>query len=255
MLPTPLGPGDAAVLPVAVALAAGLGALAGAFVPRLAYRLSVPYGEPPLARCATCDCPVTWVGWRCGRCGARLGPRTPVMVVLGAVSFAAVTWAVWPGAGLAAALAVTGFGLLLAPIDLAVRRLPNPVVAAAAVVAGLLLVVAAVATGQYGPLVRAALAGAAMGGAYLLLALLPGGQLGLGDVKLAAVLGLVLGWFGWPYVLAGAAVPHLLNGPAVLVLLATGRVRRGSALPLGPALLAGALLAVLLVTVWRHSRP
>ena len=242
----------AVALPVAVA--AGLGALIGAGVPRPAYRLSVEYGQPPRAACASCDAAVTtWLGWRCARCGTRLGPRAWVVAAAGAVSFAAVTWALWPGSGLPAALAVTAFGLLLAPIDMAVQRLPNPVVAAAAGAAVLLLVAAAVATGQYGALLRAALAAAAMGGGYLLLALIPGGQLGLGDVKLAAVLGLVLGWLGWGYVLAGAALPHLVNGPVVLVLLATGRVRRGAALPLGPALLAGALLAVLLVTVWRRN--
>jgi len=243
------------VLPVAVVVAAGLGAVVGALVPRVAYRLSVPYGDPPRGTCATCDSPVTWVGWRCPGCGGRLGPRTPVMVVLGALSGAAVTWALWPSPALPAALVLTVFGLLLAPIDLAVQRLPNPVVAAAAGLVGVLLVAAAVITGQYPPLLRAALAGAAMGGVYLVLALLPGAQMGLGDVKLAAVLGLVLGWFGWPYVLAGAALPHLLNGPVVLVLLLTGRVRRGSALPLGPALLAGAVLAVLVVSMWRHARP
>ena len=93
----------------------------------------------------------------------------------------------------------------------------------------------------------AALAGGALAGGYLLPALLPNGPLGLGDVKLAGVLGLVLGWLGWRHVLAGAALPHLLNGPVVLVLLATGRARRGSALPFGPALLVGALLAVVVV--------
>ena len=244
------------MLLVAVPAAAVLGALAGALVPRVVYRLSVPHRQPPRSTCATCAAPVPWLGLgRCPACGRRLGPRTPVMVLLGGVSTAAVTWALWPRPVLAAALAVVVFGLLLGPIDLAVQRLPNVLVGTAAVTTAVLLLVASAATGQYRPLLRAGLAGALMAGGYLVLALLPGAQLGLGDVKLAGVLGLVLGYLGWPYVLAGAALPHLVNGPVVLVLLVVGRVRRGTALPLGPALLAGALLAVVAITAWGQWYP
>jgi len=52
----------------------------------------------------------------------------------------------------------------------------------------------------------------------------------------------------------GAVLPHLLNGPAVVVLLLSGRIRRGSTVPLGPALLAGAFLAVVLVVGWQRGR-
>ena len=149
-------------------------------------------------------------------------------------------------------LFVAGTGLLLAPIDLAVLRLPDPLVAVAFAGAAGYLVVLAIVTGDYAALLRAVLAAAAMAGGYLLLALVPGGHLGLGDVKLAGVLGLVLGWFGWGFVLLGAVLPHLINGPTVLVLLATGRARRGSSIPLGPALLVGAWLAVVLVLGWRR---
>jgi leader peptidase (prepilin peptidase)/N-methyltransferase len=62
-------------------------------------------------------------------------------------------------------------------------------------------------------------------------------------VKLAAVLGYLLGFAGWPAVLTGAVVPHLLAGPVALFLLLTGRAGRRTAVPLGPALLAGALIA------------
>ena len=108
-----------------------------------------------------------------------------------------------------------------------------------------LLGIASLLTGQLHPLVRAGLGGLAMAGGYLVLALLPGADLGLGDVKLAGLLGLLLGWLGWPAVLLGALLPHLLNGPVAVVLLVSRRVRRDTALPLGPALLAGAWLAVL----------
>jgi leader peptidase (prepilin peptidase)/N-methyltransferase len=176
------------------------------------------------------------------------------MGLVGAVSFAALGWALWPSPILPAILVVAGIGLLLAPIDLAVLRLPDPLVGTAFVAALALLGAAAVWTGHYDALLRAILAGAAMAGGYLLLALLPGGQLGLGDVKLVGVLGLPLGWLGWGYVLAGAALPHLVNAPVILVMLLSGRVRRHSALPLGPALLAGSLLAVVAIVTWRRTQ-
>jgi leader peptidase (prepilin peptidase)/N-methyltransferase len=75
--------------------------------------------------------------------------------------------------------------------------------------------------------------------AYTILVLL--GGLGLGDAKLAAVLALILGFAGWPAVLTGVLAAHLINGPIALFLLFKGRRR---ALPFGPALLVGALLAV-----------
>jgi leader peptidase (prepilin peptidase) / N-methyltransferase len=65
-------------------------------------------------------------------------------------------------------------------------------------------------------------------------------------VKLAAVLGAPLGWLGWPAVLLGAVLPVLLGGVAALALLVTGRIRRDTPVPFGPALVAGFLLAAAL---------
>jgi len=121
-------------------------------------------------------------------------------------------------------------GVLLAVIDLRCLRLPDP-----------LVVVLAVTTG--GPLVllRPAQAGGALVAAglvlvaYLLVALLPGRGLGLGDVKLAAVLAFVLGFAGWPAVFAGLLAAH------VIALFFIGR--RGQ-FAFGPALLIGALLTL-----------
>lgn len=205
---------DAALLDAALLGAALLGGVVGALVPGLARRT----------------------------CGVRVGRRTPVLV--GAVAFAALTWALWPDPALLAVLLLAAAGLLLAPIDLAVRRLPDPVVGTAAAGCAAILVILAISTGSYPALGRAALAGLLLTGGYLLIALLPGASLGLGDVKLAGLLGLVLGWLGWRYVLFGALLPHLLTGPVVLALLLTGRLRRDSTLPFGPALLAGAGLAI-----------
>jgi leader peptidase (prepilin peptidase) / N-methyltransferase len=245
---------------VATACVALLGALLGALVPRPAYRLSVPYGEPARPGCGHCDRPfpagsrgwLTWSG-RCPGCGTRLGPRRWLTASSGALAFGALTWVLWPSPLLPALLFVAAVGLLLAPIDLAVMRLPDRLVAVAFAGSAVLLTAVSVVTGDYRALLRAVLAAAAMAGGYLLLALVPGGHLGLGDVKLAGVLGLSLGWLGWGYVLAGAALPHLVNGPVVLFLLLSGRARRGSSIPLGPALLAGAFLAVVLIVGWQRG--
>jgi leader peptidase (prepilin peptidase)/N-methyltransferase len=141
-------------------------------------------------------------------------------------------------------LAGAVLGAVLAQIDARCRRLPDPVVGLLAVSAGLPLTVGAMAAGEPARAGRAVLAAALVGAAYLVVALLPGGGLGLGDVKLAAVLAFVLGFLGWPAVAVGTVLPHLINGPVALVLLLTGRVRRRTALPFGPALLVGALLGV-----------
>ncbi|HEU4423537.1 MAG TPA: prepilin peptidase [Pilimelia sp.] len=262
-----------------VAACAVSGALAGAFVPRVAYRMSVDFGAPPRSACARCAAPFPrgvagWVraGDRCPRCAARLGPAARLAAAAGALACGLLAWCLdpvrgdaVPGAGgapdprdaaaatavLAAFLLVAVAGVLLTAIDLACLRLPDRVVAPALGGALALLGAASAVTGAAGDLVRAVVAALALASGYLVLALLPGGHLGLGDVKLCLPLGLLLGWLGWPAVLLGAALPHVVNGPVALGLLMTRRAGRRTALPLGPALLAGALLAVVAHSVLR----
>ncbi|KWV34481.1 peptidase A24 [Micromonospora rifamycinica] len=147
---------------------------------------------------------------------------------------------------LPAFLLVAAVGLVLAVVDVTSLRLPDPLVGAAALGGGVALTGAAVAAGAPGRLLLALVGAVLSGLLYVVLALLPRSRLGFGDVKLAAALGLPLGWLGWPTLWLGLLLPHLLNGVLVLALLATGRVRRDTALPFGPALLTGAWLAVLL---------
>lgn len=239
----------------ATALATVLGAVVGANTPWLVHRLAVESGSSPRSTCERCGHPFPrgrpgWVrpGARCPGCGARLGPRTGPVVALGAATFALIA-AVLSTAdridpALPAVLALAAVGLPLALIDLACLRLPDPLlaVATAAVLCG--LVGASVVLGSPEPLLRALVAALLSAGGYVLLALLPGSRLGFGDVKLAALLGLPLGWFGWPVLLLGLVLPHLVNGTIALVLLLTGRADRGSTWAFGPALLTGALLAL-----------
>lgn len=228
-----------------------LGVAIGALVPRPAYRLSVEYGAPPRADCAGCGYALasSRLGWapvdnHCPGCRRRLGPSRWLTVPVATVAFAGLGWAV-PVPALPAFVAVAAFGVLLAFVDVACLRLPDPLVGSAFVAELGLLAVAGVASGTARPLVRGLLAGAALGAVYLVLALLPGAGLGFGDVKLAGVLGVLLGWLGWGTVLLGALLPHLINGPVALVLLVTRRAHRRTPVPLGPALLVGAWIAVM----------
>jgi leader peptidase (prepilin peptidase)/N-methyltransferase len=94
------------------------------------------------------------------------------------------------------------------------------------------------------------LAALAATGGLLVLALISPRGMGMGDVKLAGLLGLYLGWLGWPVVLTGLFLGFLVQALLGLALLAVRRVDRRTELPFGPALLAGALAAALLSGPW-----
>jgi leader peptidase (prepilin peptidase) / N-methyltransferase len=169
-------------------------------------------------------------------------------VVLGlTLVWASVAWRFGDAGRLAvlpAYLYLGALGVCLAAIDADVHRLPDPLVLPAYPVALVLLGVASWGTGEWGALLRAAIAGAVLWLAYLVLALLSPGGLGFGDVKLAGVLGMFLGWLGWGPVVAGSFAAFLLGGLAALVLLMARRVSRSSHIAFGPAMLAGAWLAL-----------
>jgi len=136
-------------------------------------------------------------------------------------------------------------GVALAFVDVAAHRLPDALVLPAYPAVLAALAVPAVALGEGGRLLTAVAGSLALAGCYLVLVLVRPGQLGLGDLKLAGVLGLALGWLGWRALLAGSVLAFALLALCGLALLATGRVDRRTALPFGPFMLAAALLVVL----------
>ena len=135
-------------------------------------------------------------------------------------------------------------GVLLAVVDLQHRLLPNRVVLPSLAAGTALLLVPALADGAWDGLLRAVLGAAALFAVYLSLALVSPGGLGMGDVKLAALLGLYLGWLGWGAVVLGALAGFVVQALVALVLLATRRIGLRGELPFGPAMLAGAALVI-----------
>ena len=227
--------------------------LAGVVVPLPAYRRSVEFGEPSRVDCGSCGAPLPparSLAVRCAACQARWGPSRFWTVPAGAIAFGGLAWTVEPPLVLAAALILAALALALAAIDLAVMRLPDPLVLIGFCSTVLLLSVDALAAGGWSDLLRAAEGGAAAFSFYLVLALLPGASLGFGDVKVAGVMGLLLGYLGWGGVLLLVMVPWVINAPfAVGTLLRHGR---GAVQPFGPALLAGSLIAIVITAALRR---
>ncbi|MEV8212777.1 prepilin peptidase [Leifsonia sp. NPDC077715] len=257
-----------------IAVLAGVfGSLIGSFLNVVVYR--VPAGRSivaPPSSCPSCgsrirgfdNIPV--VSWlvlrgRCRDCAAPISVRYPAVELFTALAFAAV--AVWRLPALVSAAAVgsaphiaasvlqtaaylflAAISVALALIDLDTHRLPDRIVLPAYVVGGGLLIVAAVLTGDGWTLLRAFAAGAGASLFYLVLALVKPGAMGLGDVKLAGLLGLYLGWVGWSAVIVGIFGGFVIGGLVAVALLAARRARFGGGIPFGPSMLAGAWIGL-----------
>lgn len=231
------------------AFAGVLGAVFGSFLNVVAYRL--PRRESlikPASRCPACETPirpydnVPVLSWfllrgRCRSCAAPISARYPLVEALTA---ALCVGAVLAGGGTAKIALHVALILLLVPvalIDLEHRVIPNKLTALGAALAlGLGLVLDA--SGEPQRLI----AGAAAGGALLLAALAYPGGMGMGDVKLAAVLGLFLGSDVAPAMLI-ALLAGVLVGAVVIARKGAAQGRK-TAVPFGPFLALGATVAV-----------
>lgn len=141
--------------------------------------------------------------------------------------------------------AVFAVSLLLIRVDIREHRLPDAIVLPASLGLGALLALAAIAAGDAAPLGRAAAGGLALFGFHLALrALFPSG-LGGGDVKLATLLGQLLGWHGWTELAAGAAAAFVFGGIHATALVATGRASRDTHIAFGPWMIVGAWAGLL----------
>jgi leader peptidase (prepilin peptidase)/N-methyltransferase len=126
-------------------------------------------------------------------------------------------------------------------IDLDVHRIPDRILVWWAPLLGAAVVAAAGATQQWRLVLDAALTSAALGAAFMVLAWW--GSMGLGDVKLAAVTGLLLGCLGPAATVTAVAVGFAVAAAAGVILLAGGANRR-THLAFGPALMLGAAVAI-----------
>ncbi|MFF2273465.1 prepilin peptidase [Agromyces sp. NPDC058136] len=148
---------------------------------------------------------------------------------------------------LPALLAFAACATVLSIVDLVEKRLPNAVVFPALGAVAVLLVPATWATGSWMSLVWALVGSAAMFAVYFVLALISPSSMGMGDVKLALVIGMLAGWFGLTAWLVALLAAFVIGGVLAIIALILKRVTMRGSIPFGPSMLAGALVAVLLV--------
>jgi prepilin signal peptidase PulO-like enzyme (type II secretory pathway) len=170
----------------------------------------------------------------------------PGIAVTMAVTSGALAWRFAGRAELAAYLYLAAAGSLLAVIDIAVKRLPDPLTLPSYLIGPGLLGVAVLADGRPVRLGHALIGLAVLWVLYAVQHLAAPGAVGRGDVKLAGVLGLYLGWLGAPAWWLGTLAGFVLGGLYAAVLLVTRRATRRSEIPFGPFMLAGALAGILL---------
>jgi leader peptidase (prepilin peptidase)/N-methyltransferase len=236
-------------LGVAAAIAAVFGAIVGSFLNVVAYRLprKESLSHPP-SRCPHCETPIKpydnvpvlgwlWLRGKCRACKAPISPRYPIIEAL---------------TGLLCALCVLVYGadndvwapllfvLLLVPItliDLEHHIIPNVLTGIGAVGAIVLLILF-----DSDSLVEHLIAAAAAGGFFLLAAIVYPAGMGMGDVKLAAVMGLFLGRAVAPAIFAALIAGTLIGG----VIIARYGMDEGrkKGIPFGPWLAFGSLVGL-----------
>ena len=252
----PSGSGDGGVTGLLVAGCAVLGLAVGSFLNVVIYR--VPRKQSvvrPRSACPSCGTQiadrdnipvVSWLALRgrCRHCQAPISVRYPIVESLTAGLFAGAALRFGFDWALPAYLAFLAGLVALACTDLEQLLLPKRIVyTTLAMVSGLLLVAAA-ATGDWHKLGTALASGAVAFAAFFTLNFINPRWLAFGDVRLALLIGVGLGWLGPGTALLGFFLGCLLGAVVGVVLIAAKRIQRRSPVPFGVFLSAGAALAI-----------
>jgi len=255
---------------ILIALVGTTGLAIGSFLNVVVYR--VPAGMSvvhPRSACPNCgheisareNVPVlSWLALRgkCSNCAQPISKRYPLVELAGAAAFVVV--GIWAAPQFAAASTVPGtvaaalqlvaflylaaISIALAIIDIETHKLPNVIVLPGYAVGVALLGTAALLQGDLVTLGRMAAGAGILFAFYFIVAIISPRGMGMGDVKLAGVLGLFLGSLGWGQLAVGAGAAFVLGGLFSIILLITRRAGRKSGIPFGPWMLLGAWVGI-----------
>jgi leader peptidase (prepilin peptidase)/N-methyltransferase len=251
------------------AVLAGVGGLAfGSFMSVVVHR--VPKKESivaPRSRCPHCghqlaardNIPiVSWLmlGGKCRYCNAPMSPRYLAAELLTALVWVLAVVRLPLGWGLLAYLPFLWVLVALSLIDLETKLLPNAIVYPSVIVGIPLLAITTVLVGESFSTWLRGLEGMAAGAAvFFVIALIYPAGMGMGDVKLAGLIGLFVGYLSWGYLVAALFLAFLTGAIVGVVLMGVGKAGRKTAIPFGPFMALGAVLVVLfgepILDLWR----
>jgi leader peptidase (prepilin peptidase)/N-methyltransferase len=234
-----------------------LGLVVGSFLNVVIHR--VPRKESvvrPRSRCPGCETElaprdnIPVVSWlllrgRCRTCGEPISPRYPLVELATAALFVgAVIRFGDSDPALPAFLVLFAALLAISAVDLEHYIVPNHIVYPALFITAPLLVVAAALDDDWSSLRDAALGGLLAWGLLFLIHLASPRGMGFGDVRLAGLIGVAVGWLSLSRVLLALFLGFLTAATVGIVLMATKRRTRKDRVPFGPFLALGAILAV-----------
>lgn len=240
-----------------VVTCAVLGLVVGSFLNVVIHR--VPRKESvltPRSKCPGCGTQlaardnVPVLSWlllkgRCRTCGEPISARYPLVELVTAALFAAIAARLGVDAALPAFLVVAAGLVAISAVDLERFIVPNRILYPTLFIAAPLLLVAAAVDGDWDGVRTAALGGALGWVLLLVIHLVSPAGMGFGDVRLAGLIGMALGWLSVGHVLVALFLAFLLAAVGGVALIAVGLKGRKDKVPFGPFLAGGAVLALL----------
>lgn len=233
-----------------------MGLVIGSFLNVIIYR--VPRGESLMGRshCPGCNTQIaafdnvpvfSWLVLRakCRHCKTRISFQYPAVELLTAVLFGLVYWTFGWTFLTVMLLIFAAVSVSLFMIDAQTLRLPDIIVGPSTVIIVIPLTIYTLTTNNLDPLISGVGGAAILGLTYFALWFLTMGRgLGFGDVKLAPLLGFLMGYFGWGALAVGTASAWLLGAVVGVTSILLGKAKRGKPIPFGPFLLVGAWIGI-----------
>jgi len=182
---------------------------------------------------------------RCSQCSSKISILYPLIELATAVLFLISIFVFHNWTQVLLWLILVIFGVPLTIIDATLHRLPDLLTASLFIASAAVIIGDALYHHQYDRLIPSLIGSVALPAFYLALMIISRGGMGMGDVKLAAGLGLVTGYFGVRTVLVGSFAAYILGSVIGVGLMILGKAGRKTAIPFGPFMLVGQAIALI----------
>ncbi|MDD6373780.1 MAG: prepilin peptidase [Bifidobacteriaceae bacterium] len=234
-----------------------LGSFLGVVIWRVPNHISIV--NPKRSFCPNCNAQIAWydnipllsyavLRGKCRHCKEPISVRYPIMEALTGCAMAAVVagalWQIYPAWLLPNMLYLAAISIVVAYIDIDHHLILNVIVYPSYLVSLALLVLASAMMGNWEALKRGLICALILFVFYFVLSLIWPGGMGDGDIKLAFLLGMTLGWLGWKQFIVGAFMAFFVGGLVVLIQLTRKKVSVHGGIPFGPSMVVGTWIGI-----------